>query len=145
MIRVTRTSMRYIATLSAVVSLYLISGCQWRLGHDDSATTQAFRGDYQSGQSSIVSQENKGPNRFDFIEVIQEPGDESGDLITVASAQFNPTTGISRFQFKKPYDCLVIAKTEQLNPETFRDLVLNSNCHWLKPGSRRVFKPIPKR
>lgn len=145
MIPVARTSMRLITRLSAVVSLCLISGCQLRFGNAESTITQAFRGDYQSGQSSIVSQENKGPNRFDFIEVIQEPGDDSNDLITIASAQFNPATGISRFQFKKPYTCLVIAKTKQLNSETFRDLVLNSNCHWLKPGSRQVFKPIPKR
>ena len=136
--------MRVLPALTAVAGAWMISACQPR---QDSGTTltQAFRGEFQSGQSSIVNQQSTGQDRFEFIEVIQEPDSQDDQLITVASASFNPATGTSRFQYTKPYSCLVTTKTANLNDDILTDTVLTSTCHWMTPGSRQVFKSIPKR
>lgn len=122
----------------------LVTGCETNQTSVSSAATQALRGDYQTGQTSIVTQANTGPNEFNMIEVIEEPGNKLSRLITVGSGRFNPSSGTTSFRFKKPYSCNALSKTTDLSPDVFRDEILISSCRWIPVGSVQVFKPLRK-
>lgn len=131
------------STALAAIHAAAITGCQADTNRISSTTkSQVLRGDYQTGETSIVSQTETGLNTFDLIEVIKEPLSGQPDLITVASGRFYPERGTTNFRFIKPYTCSATSKTAEISTDFFVDEFIISTCHWIPAGSRQTFKPL---